>query len=141
MVVQRIQTELERRAAMAIRYQVFVAEQGVPEDLEVDGLDERCTHFVAIDGRVAVGTARMRTYHEGVAKAERVAVLAAWRGRGVGHALMDAVEAEAAATGHTAVLLNAQKDVVPFYLSRGYVSEGPEFEEAGIPHQRMRKGL
>lgn len=141
MIVQKVSSEQEMRAAFAIRRQVFIVEQAVPEDLEVDGLDPECTHLLARDGAVAVGTARMRTYGPGVAKAERVAVLEAWRGRGLGHLLMDALEAEAGATGHAEVVLYAQVQVVPFYRARGYAAEGPEFEEAGIAHQRMRKAL
>lgn len=129
----------ELEECLALRRVVFVEEQDVPADLEVDGLDPACTHFVVRDaGGAVVGTARMREYH-GAAKAERVAVHAAARGTGVGRLLMDALEAEARLLALPEVRLNAQTSAIPFYDRLGYVAEGPEFDDAGIPHRHMRK--
>ncbi len=130
----------EMDACLALRRVVFVEEQSVPPDLEVDGLDPVAIHLVALaDGRV-VGTARVRTVH-GAAKAERVAVPSDARGTGIGRALMRAVEEEARAGGLAAVLLNAQESAIPFYEKIGYVAEGDRFFEAGIPHRAMRRSL
>lgn len=126
--------------ALAIRREVFVEEQGVPLDREVDGRDDEATHFLLWDGE-PVATARARPYDEGALKAERVAVLPSVRGRGYGAAVMDAVEDYAREHGHDAVVLDAQVPVVPFYERLDYEVTSAEFEDAGIPHRRMEKRL
>lgn len=142
--VRLINGEADMHAAMQIRHVVFVQGQGVPADLEVDGLDPSCTHLLAeareAGAWVPVGTARLRRKGE-LAKAERVAVLESCRGQGIGALLMTALEDEAQHQGLGQVFLHAQVDVVEFYLKLGYLSEGPEFDEAGIRHQAMRKVL
>lgn len=131
--------ELER--LLAIRHEVFVVGQRVPEDLEVDGLDPACRHFVAEDDGQLVGTARLRVTPDGRAKAERVAVLERARGRGLGRELMRAIEDEARRLGFEELVLYAQVNVVPFYARLGYVAVGAVFEEAGIGHLEMRLRL
>jgi predicted GNAT family N-acyltransferase len=123
-----------------IRRKVFVVGQGVPEELEVDGLDEACTHFLLWRDGVPVGTARMRIVEAG-AKAERVAVLASATGCGLGARLMAELERAAAHRGLGCVVLHAQESVIPFYQKRGYAVEGEFFVEAGIRHRAMRKAL
>lgn len=133
--------DLER--AIEVRRIVFVDEQHVREDEEVDGLDDACEHFVAeIDDRV-VGTARMRPKPEdpSVAKAERVAVLRDLRGAGVGRAIMAALEAEARVRGYTKVLLAAQVSAIAFYERLGYEAFGEPFDDARIEHRWMKKPL
>lgn len=129
--------------AIDVRRVVFVGEQGVREDEELDGLDEQCVHFVAeLDDRV-VGTARMRAKPEdpSVAKAERVAVLRELRGTGVGRALMLALEAEARLRGFETVLLAAQVSALAFYGRLGYEAFGEPFDDARIEHRWMKKHL
>lgn len=123
-----------------IRRTVFIEGQGVPESLEIDGLDRESTHFLIWMQGVPVGTARMRVLPVG-AKAERVAVLPGYSGRGLGRRLMEALERQAAACGLTSVVLHAQEAVIPFYLKLGYQGEGARFEEAGIRHWAMSKHL
>ena len=132
---------------LALRREVFVSGQGVPLEREIDGLDHEAEHFLALEekggGRTTgrpVGTARLRIV-DGRAKIERVAVEAPSRGRRIGRRLMEAVEARALAVGAREAILNAQLDVVPFYLGLGYHAEGDVFEDAGIPHRAMRKSL
>jgi predicted GNAT family N-acyltransferase len=126
----------------AVRRSVFIREQSVRESEEWDGLDAASTHFLAFAGyRSVAGTARLRITPQGEARAERVAVVPAWRRQGVGRALMDAIEAEVRARGHDTLVLHAQVRAVPFYESIGYVAEGDEFEDARIPHRAMRKGV
>jgi len=121
---------------LAIRRQVFIEGQDVPEDLEVDGLDPECTHLLCeVEGR-PVGTARLRRV-QGGGKVERVAVLASERGRGLGRQIMLALHAEAARQGLPQLKLNAQEAVIGFYLDLGYRSVGGRFMEAGISHQAM----
>jgi predicted GNAT family N-acyltransferase len=128
-------------AAMALRHRVFCEEQGVPEDLERDAHDGDALHLVALDASGAVvGTCRL--VRRGPAMVlGRMAVERAARGRGVGARLLDLAHAEAAAAGAREVELHAQAEAVAFYARFGYAAEGPEFEEAGIPHRVMRRGV
>ena len=128
-------------AAVEIRTLVFIEEQQVSEREEIDGLDPDCIHFVAYRGAQAVGCARLRPLGGTRAKVERVAVLSAQRKSGLGRALMNAVEAEAAARGRHDLLLHAQVPVVGFYDGLGWQGIGPEFEEAGIRHLAMRRRI
>lgn len=141
MPVVRADTDARYEDALDVRYAVFVDEQGVPEDLEVDEHEEDALHFVAYDEHdEPVGAARLREYEAGVGKVERVAVRQARRGEGWGAALMDALEA-AARERFDELYLHAQLPAAGFYDRRGYVRDGDEFEEAGIPHVAMRKQL
>ena len=120
----------------AIRAKVFIEEQGVPQELEWDGLDEHAYHVMALaaDG-TPIGTGRLlQDGHIG-----RVAVLQEWRGKGVGRALLDLLLVVANKMGYEEVKLNAQVRVVDFYLRRGFVAQGKEFMEAGIPHVAMTR--
>jgi len=125
---------------LALRRAVFVDEQGVPPEVDADGRDADCTHFLAWVNGVPIGTARMREV-EGVAKGERLAVLEDFRGHGAGRILMDVLEANARAAGLRTVLVHAQEVAVPFYARLGYAPSGEPFVEAGIPHRAMRKSV
>ena len=132
--------------ALQLRRAVFMDEQGVSEDEEMDGLDGECVHFLARETSEtrAIGCARLRPLKAGGradAKVERVAVRAELRGRGLGGAMMAAVEAEAARRGWTRLLLHAQLRAARFYEGLGWRPAGGDFEEAGIPHRRMTKSL
>lgn len=127
--------EALREQAQAIRYQVFVVEQGVPVELEWDDMDALCLHAVASDasGR-AVGTGRLLPDgHIG-----RMAVLPEYREAGIGGAILRALMKAARTRGDHAVVLNAQVHAQGFYARCGFVAEGEVFMEAGIPHQTMR---
>ncbi|EMA01793.1 Predicted N-acyltransferase, GNAT family [Haloarcula vallismortis] len=128
-------------AATAVRKAVFVEEQGVSENEELDGNDSDAVQFLARDGEYPVGTARLRFPEPTVGKVERVAVRQPYRGDGVGTALMRAVEDAARDDGATVLKLHAQTHVEPFYEQLGYETVSDEFEEAGIPHIEMRKRL
>ena len=128
-------------AALELRRRVFCEEQGVPEELERDGLDENALHLVAVDPSGAV-VATCRLVRRGRTMAlQRMAVDRAARGRGLGARLLDAAHAEAAAAGAGEVELHAQVTVRDFYARAGYAAEGPEFEEAGIAHVVMRRAV
>lgn len=124
-------------ACLAIRREVFCVEQGVPEDIEIDGRDPECRHYLLRLGGQATGTARTREIEPGVAKVERVAILAARRGGGLGTALMRHVLAALDERGLTAIVLHAQAHSEAFYCALGFAREGAPFEEAGIPHIAM----
>lgn len=121
-------------ALQLVRRAVFIDEQRVPENLEWDDVDPRCEHALARDsGGAPIGCARLLPDgHIG-----RVAVLAPWRGRGVGDALLECLVARARMRGDARVRLNAQTQAMPFYARHGFVPEGAPFEEAGIAHQAM----
>ncbi|MGW7273279.1 GNAT family N-acetyltransferase [Streptomyces sp. NPDC054864] len=138
-------------ACFAVRKEVFVVEQQVPEDLEYDAYDADAVHVIAVrDDGLPLGTGRLLTGEAAAAKnggdAEvgalgRLAVAKAARGLGVGAALVRAIEDAARARGLAAVDLHAQTHALGFYERLGYEAYGPEFPDAGIPHRAMRKAL
>ena len=124
-----------RAHAEPIRFSVFVEEQQVPAEIELDEFDPLCMHALAFDaqGRV-LGTGRLLPdSHIG-----RMAVLRQARGAGVGSALLQALMDAARARGDREVLLSAQTHAIPFYERFGFVVEGEEYDDAGIPHRVMR---
>lgn len=140
--IRRGQSDEIIEAAFAIRRDVFVDEQGVPEAVEIDGLDDQAMHVLAlVDDDEPVGTARIRYKSEDVVKPERVAVRSDYRGRGIGKQLMVAVEDEARDAAVSTLLIHAQTRVEPFYSALGYERISDEFDEAGIPHVKMEKRL
>lgn len=142
MDVDVVTDEAGVESCFAVREAVFVGEQGVPPERELDGRDDAATHFLGRDeAGEPIACARLREHEPGTAKVERVAVVADRRGEGLGRAMMDVVEARARDAGYDEVLLHAQVPVVDFYERLGYAVEGEEFEDAGIPHRRMRKQL
>nr|BFD85353.1 GNAT family N-acetyltransferase [Streptomyces sp. Xyl84] len=141
----------DREACFAVRKEVFVAEQGVPEEIEYDDLDAVAVHVLAVhDDGTPLGTGRL-LYGEAAAgrtggdaavgSLGRLAVTAAARGLGVGAALVRALEEAARARGLTAMDLHAQTHALGFYERLGYAAYGPEFPDAGIPHRAMRRAL
>ena len=140
MRVRRVETDAGREDAFAVRRRVFVEEQGVPEDLEMDGRDDDAVHFVAYDDG-PVAAARLREPDPGVGKVERVAVLAERRREGIGRAVVARVESVAADRGVDRLRLHAQTSVESFYRKLGYETTSDAFQEAGIDHVEMEKGL
>lgn len=124
--------------AKAIRHEVFVVEQQVPIEEEMDERDAVCVHAVAYgpEGQ-PVGTGRLLPDgHIG-----RMAVRKALRGKGLGAMLLGSLVDEARRRGHLQVILAAQLHARDFYAAQGFVPEGPVFEDAGIDHVNMRRVL
>lgn len=122
----------------ALRFEVFVLGQGVPAELERDGRDPECAHVLAESAAgEPVGTGRLLP--DG--RIGRMAVLEAWRGRGVGAAMLLALMAEARRRGFAHAHLHAQSHARAFYERHGFEVEGEEYLEAGIPHVGMRARL
>jgi predicted GNAT family N-acyltransferase len=121
--------------AKIIRFEVFVEEQKVPAELEMDQMDAVCLHAVAYDASgMPVGTGRLLPDgHIG-----RMAVRKPGRGTGVGSALLQGLMAQARARGDKQVMLSSQTHAAPFYERHGFVIEGEEFFEAGISHINMQ---
>lgn len=141
----------DREACFSVRKDVFVGEQGVPEDIEYDAYDPGALHVLAVreDG-LPLGTGRLLQGEAAAAKVGgdpavgslgRLAVTREARGLGVGAALVGAIEDAARARGLAAVDLHAQTHALGFYERLGYVAYGPEFPDAGMPHRAMRKAL
>lgn len=135
----------EMPAVFALRHEVFVRGQGVPEELELDELDAVCDHVVArVEGQV-VGTGRLLPAVDSpigrVGRIGRMAVADSARRRGVGAAVLERLEQRAAERGDAAVELHAQLHARPFYARAGYTAYGPVFDDAGIDHVAMRKAL
>jgi predicted GNAT family N-acyltransferase len=124
-------------AAFSLRREVFVWEQKVPEEDELDDYDLTATHFVAIQEGEVVGTMRLIVLDEHV-KIGRVAVRQSFRGRGIAKALLRTAMSYASEMGHDRFYLGAQSDKLGFYESLGFVAFGPEFEDGGMPHRAMR---
>jgi predicted GNAT family N-acyltransferase len=121
------------RAIRSVRHTVFVVEQRVPEELDFDGVDPTCCHALAFSGNKVVGTGRVQTDgHIG-----RVAVLKAWRGQGIGSALVEFLADAAKRKGLSRLYLNAQVSAVEFYEKLGFQRTGNLFMEAGIEHIAM----
>ena len=122
----------------AVREAVFVREQRVPVELELDEFDVLSRHVLAESREgAAIGTARLLPDgHIG-----RMAVLSEWRGRGIGTALLETLLQEARSLGLGQVVLHAQTHALAFYARLGFVAEGPAFVEAGILHRVMRLAL
>ncbi len=123
-----------RDHAQALRIEVFVVEQGVPIELEWDEGDEVAIHAVAYDAEgQPIATGRLLPDgHIG-----RMAVRKSARGRGIGAAVLQALLADAKRLGYGRLVLHAQTHAVEFYRRHGFVVEGDEFMEAGIPHRLM----
>ena len=124
-------------AAFALRREVFVWEQKVPEEEEHDDHDLTATHFVAIAEGEVVGTLRLIDLPEHT-KIGRVAVHQAFRGRGIARKLIAAAMAHARDRGQDRFYLTAQSDKLGFYESLGFAAFGPEFIDGGMPHRAMR---
>lgn len=122
----------------AVRETVFVHEQQVPLEEEWDALDPLCRHVLARDAAgLPIGTGRLTPEH----RIGRMAVLAEWRGQGIGDAMLAALLVEARKLGWPVVSLNAQVSAEAFYARQGFIPEGGRFMEAGIEHQSMRRAL
>jgi predicted GNAT family N-acyltransferase len=162
--VHRAETASEREDALAVRYEVFVEEQGVPEELEADGKDDEAVHFVGYaegdcdehdrneldrdgpdngdpdrDDPSPVSAGRLRPLGDGVAKVERIAVLEPHRGEGWGRKVMTELEATAEERGIEKLIMHAQTPVEGFYRELGCETTSDVFEEAGIEHVEMEK--
>ena len=124
-------------ACLAIRFTVFVKEQSVPIEEERDHYDESAIHILATENTTPVGTARIVLVGD-VGKIGRVAVLASHRGTGLGAKLIATCLAELRSLPDVNIAkLGSQTHALGFYEKLGFVAEGPEFDDAGIPHRMM----
>jgi YbgC/YbaW family acyl-CoA thioester hydrolase len=124
--------------ARCIRTDVFIVEQGIPEQMEWDSVDPGCTHAVAYNRfGVPLATGRLIEHVPGVAKIGRMAVSQAARGSGVGRLVLNALMQFARERGYREAVLHAQVSAMPFYSRSGFAARGPVFDDVGISHIEM----
>lgn len=140
MEVKIVSNELELEDAFSVRKQVFINEQNVPEEEEIDQHEEESKHFVLYEDGQPVGAGRFRIV-DGYGKVERICVLQENRKSGSGNAIMNKIEEYAKEQGLPALKLNAQIQAIPFYEKLGYEVISEEFMDAGIPHRTMKKPI
>lgn len=141
LVIKRVETEAEREAAIGVRFRVFVDEQSVPPEEELDQADATATHAIALYLGQVVGTGRLIRLDADTAQIGRMAVDLPWRRRGVGGRILQYLEEVARSQGMRRCILHAQEYVKGFYSSHGYQEWGDVFLEVNIPHIEMRKEL
>jgi predicted GNAT family N-acyltransferase len=128
------------QSVYALRREVFVVEQSIPPELEIDEYDDVATHLIASSEGSVVGT--LRIVCEGsVATIGRMAVARTLRNAGIGTRLMTCAARTVSGWGVDMLVLNAQLTACGFYRRLGYVEEGDVFDDASIPHIQMRKRL
>ena len=142
--VKLIETPAELEGAFSLRIRVFVGEQGVPADIEVDeaDTDPGTVHAVAVHNGVIIGTGRLLPDVDG--KGPHIGRMAVERDRrrdGIGGQVLNFLEDQGRARGFRQITLHAQEYVKSFYAGHGYREVGDIFEEAGIPHREMVKEL
>ncbi|MER2058525.1 MAG: GNAT family N-acetyltransferase [Niallia sp.] len=136
-----VKTEKELEDAFYVRQTVFVKEQHVPVEEEIDEFEKDSIHFVLYDNtKNPIGAGRYRTFDE-YGKVERICILSTNRKGGAGKAIMNKIEEYAINSGAPALKLNAQTHAIPFYSKLGYEVVSEEFLDAGIPHRTMQKKL
>ncbi len=141
-LVRFASTTQDREAAFELRRAVFEVEQNVPRPLDRDVHDSNADHVVVFDGEGrCVGTGRIVRVDSRTCQVGRMAVAAAHRRNGVGAAVLEALERMASLRGVAEIFLHSQLPAEAFFRKRGYVAEGPGFEDQGVKHVLMRKLL
>ncbi|QWD61393.1 GNAT family N-acetyltransferase [Polynucleobacter sp. MWH-UH25E] len=126
-----------QKDAFKIRREVFILEQGVPADLEIDEFDPAAFHALAYSESAYIGTARLHINGDRSGQIGRMAVLSPFRNKGLGRQIMKALIELAKSNGISSLILHAQVSAIPFYEKLGFVANGPIYDEAGIPHRTM----
>lgn len=130
-------SQQELNDCFEIRDVVFIQEQSVPKDIELDEYDKTAVHFLLYYEEIPVATARMLQKDAKTAKIGRVAVLKEYRGKNLGKSLMENIVEYCCNNGIVKILIDAQTYVVPFYEKIGFKQYGEEFMDANIPHYKM----
>ncbi|SNY17649.1 Predicted N-acyltransferase, GNAT family [Orenia metallireducens] len=134
--------EKDLQRAFKLRREVFIGEQGVPAELELDEDDKRAIHFIVQTPEAVIGTCRLLLVNDNLAKVQRMAIKKEYRNKGVGSRLLSEVMDFAKKEGLEELLLHAQTHAVAFYKNNGFnVLSEDIIEEAGIEHLKMNKIL
>ncbi len=138
LLIKKVSEISDIQTCLAIRHQVFVEGQNVPLHEEVDGLDSCSEHYLLSLEQLPIGTARIR-HLEDLAKIERVAILEAYQGRGLGRELMNFIIENLQRNPHLKrAKLGAQSYAISFYEKLGFIVCSNEYLDAGIPHKDMQ---
>ena len=133
--IKEVSWHQHKDAIMMIREKVFVEEQNVSMEEEMDGLDDQCWFALAVDDSDSpIGTGRLLPS----GKVGRMAVLREYRNQGIGSAILNKLINVASSQSISNLYLHGQTHAIKFYNKHGFVEEGQEFDEAGIPHYKMR---
>ncbi|AGB42489.1 putative acyltransferase [Halobacteroides halobius DSM 5150] len=142
MKVKVINSEGDLDRALNLRKEVFVAEQGVPLDLEVDGNDQEAIHFIVENNGQLIGTCRLMKSNSQVAKLERMAIKSKYRKQGVGSKLITEVIDFAQSNNFKKLILHSQLQAKEFYLKHDFeIASNQVIKEAGIDHFKMKMEL
>jgi predicted GNAT family N-acyltransferase len=136
-----IESPADMERAWLIRRHVFIEEQNVPEQIEMDADDTHAFHALAILDGVAIGCGRMLEHDSTEVKIGRMAVLPEFRKTGVGADILRFLIDSARTRGFRKAILHAQLTAEGFYLKEGFSPVGPIFDEAGIAHRKMERDL
>ena len=136
-----VENKGELKGVVEVRRQVFVEEQGIPENVVFDDPGGEALHIVAKDGKRVVGTARIQFLGAKQAKLERMAVLKSFRNMGIGKGIMSFIAEELKNKKIEKVILHAQQTAVDFYKGCGFRELGSPFWEAGIQDTNMERAL
>ncbi len=123
--------------AFLVRQEVFILEQSVPAELELDEFDSLAAHVLAYQDTHCIGTGRLTDLGGGKAQIGRMAVLAKFRGKGVGKQILRKLVDLATSQGVREIILHSQVSAIPFYEKLGFQAQGDVYDEAGIPHRNM----
>lgn len=138
MFIRKVSTLEDKETCYKIRIEVFVHEQSVPLEDEIDAEDSISTHFLAFYNNEAVGTARLVPDLNGVCHFGRLAELKSARKKGLAKLLVESVHAEAKLQGFTKSTIHAQTYLTGFYTGLGYQADSTEvFIEDGLEHLSM----
>ena len=139
--IKLIAGESDLEGAIAVRMRVFVGEQAIPVQEELDEADATATHAIALHQGEVIGTGRLVIQKGATAQIGRMAVDQPWRHRGIGGRILLYLEEVARSRGLRHSVLHAQEYVKSFYAAHGYREHGEVFLEVDIPHIEMRKDL
>ena len=123
--------------AFWVRQEVFILEQGVPAELELDEFDPSAAHALAYLESHCIGTGRLVDLGGGRSQIGRMAVLAQFRHQGVGRQILEGLVHLAQSQGAKSIVLHSQVAAIPFYQKLGFQVQGPTYDEAGIAHRNM----
>ncbi|SDQ89325.1 GNAT family N-acetyltransferase [Virgibacillus salinus] len=140
MIVKVVETNDQRQQAYNVRTVVFVDEQNVPAEEELDEFDEQAIHLIGYDNDKPIAASRVR-FVDSYGKLERICVLKDQRGKSNGAKMIESMEAIIKNEGYGKAKLNAQTHAIDFYQRLGYKTISGEFMDAGIPHVTMVKEL
>jgi len=138
-MIRIVKSDEDILKVMVVRGIVFIEEQGVDWEGEIDEFETRSIHFLGECDGQPVAAGRLRMLPEGIAKVERVAVRPAWRGQGYARRMVEAILAEASRQKVSKFKLHAQVYLEDFYASFGFQRQGGIFSECGIDHILMTR--